>query len=296
MQIRMLVAVALAGHLSAPGGQADTLRVEVAGRGPAVVLITGLLGVAEGFDDLATELVEEGRRAITIEPLGVGRSSRPRRADYSLAAQASRIAAVLDSLAVRDALVVGHAVSAAIAYRLAAARPDLVRGIVALEGGAPETAGTPSLQRALRFAPLLRILGGRGRVRRLFARELAAASADPAWVSDAVVTTYTRGPLEDLGATIDAYRAMSRAREPDPLTAVLPRIACPVLVLRGQAGRVPDAEVARVRTGVTDVTVRVVGGAGVFLHEERPAEVAGAILAFDPAGRRSDRSWIAEGR
>ncbi len=296
MQIQMLVAVVLAGHLQAPGGPADTLRVEVAGRGPAVVLITGLLGVAEGFGDLAAELVEGGRRAITIEPLGVGRSSRPRHADYSLTAQTARVASVLDSLTVRDALVVGHAVSVAIAYRLAAARPDLVRGVVALEGGAPERAGTPSLERALRFAPLLRIFGGRGRVRRLFARELAVASADPAWVSDAVVTTYTRGPLADLGATIDAYRAMSRAREPVSLAAVLPRITCPVLVLRGQAGRVPAAELARVRSGVADVTVREVAGAGVFLHEERPAEVAGAIIAFDPADRRPQRSSIAEGR
>lgn len=286
----MILSLVLVGALAAGPPTADDpgqgLHVTVAGRGPAVVLVTGLLGASTGFEALASEIVRSGRRAVTIEPLGVGGSGRPRDADYSLTAQAGRVAVVLDSLDAGPALVVGHAVAAAIAYRLAAARPDLVRGVVALEGGAPLVAATPALARALRFAPLIRIFGGRGRVRRLFARELAAASADPSWVSEAVVTEYTRGPLEDLGAAIAAYRAMSRAREPVPLDEVLTRVRCPVLILRGEAGRVPDAEVELVRSRVDEVSVRWLTGAGVYLHEERPAAVAEAIVAFDPAPAR----------
>lgn len=279
-----LQVAALVFFVSAPGEPDHNLRVEVVGRGPDVVLVTGLLGVAEGFRGLAEELAFRGRRAISIEPLGVGHSARPRDAHYSLTAQADRIAAVLDSLGVEKALVAGHAVSAAIAYRLAASRPDLVRGVVALEGGAPAGAGTPSLDSALRFAPLLRLFGARSQVRRIFTRELEQASADPEWVSESVVTTYSRGPLENLGATIHAYRAMSRAREPEPLPVVLGRIECPILLLRGEAGRVPESEVALIRERVRVVTVERVAGAGVFLHEERPAAVAAAMVAFDPIG------------
>lgn len=263
-----------------PTGPGEGLRVVVTGTGPDVVLVTGLLGVAPGFRDLAATLAASGRRCIIIEPLGVGASARPRGADYSLTAQARRVASVLDSLDVRDALVVGHAVAAGIVYRLAAARPDLVRAIVALEGGAPARAATPSLENALRWAPLLRIFG-RGRIRSLFARELVAASADPGWVTDEVIDEYARGPMEDLGATIRAYAAMARARETVPVDEVLDAIRCPVLLLLGAAGRVPETEVRTVRSHVATVTVRQIAGAGVFLHEERPAAVAVAILGFD---------------
>src|SRR2546422_1504920 len=42
-----------------------------------------------------TTLFRSGYRAIVIEPLGVGNSGRPEHADYSLTAQADRIAGVL---------------------------------------------------------------------------------------------------------------------------------------------------------------------------------------------------------
>lgn len=267
----------------APGSEA--LRMEERGSGPPVVIVPGLLGVAEGFDAVMDGLAAGGRRAIVIEPLGVGRSPRPADADYSLTAQAERVGRVLDSLDIRDALVVGHAVSAAIAYRLAAGRPGLVRGVVALEGGAPAHAGTSSLAGALRMAPLLRLFGGAGMVRRLFTRRLVAASANDAWVTAAVVDAYTYGPLRDLDATIAAFRAMSRAREPEPIAAVLDRLRCPVLLLRGESGRVPDAEVALVRRGVRETTVVRVPGAGMFPHEENPDAVVDAILAFDALAR-----------
>ena len=281
MNVPILVMALLTWTLDAPRPPVETLRVRVIGEGPDVVLLTGLLGSVEGFEDLAHELAARGRRSIIVEPLGVGESARPKNADYSLTAQAQRVALVLDSLEVREALVVGHAVSAAIAYRLAADRPDLARAVVALEGGAPPRAATASLEQALKWAPLLRIFGGKGQVRRLFARELAAASVDPAWVTDEVIQQYIRGPLRDLGATIDAYGSMSRAREPVPIDDVLSRLRCPVLLLRGEGGRVPDTEIETVRSRVAVVTVQEVARAGVFLHEERPAAVADAIAAFD---------------
>lgn len=287
MSVGISIAMGIAAAISVlPGGE-EGLRVRVLGSGPDIVLVTGLLGTIERFEELALELSHRGRRCIIIEPLGVGGSPRPGDADYSLTAQADRVARVLDSLGVERALVAGHAVSAAIAYRLAAARPDLVRAVVALEGGAPVEAVTPSLARALRWAPLLRIFGGRGRVRKLIARDLADVSADPTWVTDEVLSAYTRGPLEDLGAAIDAYYAMSEAREPVPLVEVLPRVRCPVLLLRGEAGRVAESEVATVRAHVSSVTVQRVAEAGMYLHEERPDAVAEAILGFDPAGSRS---------
>src|SRR5207249_962108 len=100
-----------------------------------------------------------GYRTIVVEPLGIGSSGRPQRADYSLTAQAERIAGVLDSLAIRQAFVIAHSLGGAEAFRLAYRRPDLVRGLISLEGGPTEAAITPAFKRALRFAPWIKRCG-----------------------------------------------------------------------------------------------------------------------------------------
>src|SRR2546425_2721309 len=83
----------------------ESPSVETAGTGDPVVLIPGLFGSAFGFRNLVPLLTQAGYRAIVIEPLGIGSSARPEKANYSLTAPADRIAAVLDSLGVRGALL-----------------------------------------------------------------------------------------------------------------------------------------------------------------------------------------------
>src|SRR5690242_21296198 len=118
-----------------PVGRAESLSVETAGRGDPVVLIPGLFGSAYGFRKVVPLLVDAGYWTIVIEPLGVGASARPEKANYSLTAQADRIAAVLDSLHVHNALIMAHSIGGAEAFRLSYRRPDLVRGVLSVEGG-----------------------------------------------------------------------------------------------------------------------------------------------------------------
>src|SRR5687768_7124358 len=131
---------------------AESIAVTISGSdsGPPLVLIPGLFGSDFGFRKVVPPLNAAGYRTIVIEPLGVGASSRPERADYSLAAQADRLGRVLDSLDVDNAIVVAHALGAAIGLRLAYRRPDLVRGLVALDGGPSEAAVTPTFKKMLR--------------------------------------------------------------------------------------------------------------------------------------------------
>src|SRR5881628_1172402 len=128
--------------------RAESLQVTVAGPegAAAVVLIPGLFGSAFTYRNVIPRLTAAGYRAIVIEPLGVGGSGRPERADYSLTAQADRLAATLDRLGVARAMVVAHSTSASMAYRLAYRRPDLVRGIVSIEGGPVEVLATSGMR------------------------------------------------------------------------------------------------------------------------------------------------------
>lgn len=259
----------------APG---ETLAVTAAGAGDPIVLIPALLGAGYGYRRLTPLLNQAGFRSIVIEPLGVGGSSRPRAADYSLSAQASRVAAALDSLQVRRAYILGHAVGSAIALRLAYRRPDLVLGMISLEGGATETAGTPGLRRALTFAPLIKLLGV-GFILRKIRAQFVAASGDPSWVSDAVVAGYTAHAARDFSAVIDGYRAMARAREPEPLTPRLGEIRCPVYLLLGAVphdGAPGSAEVALLANQIPMFSADTLPHVGHFPHEEAPAAVADA--------------------
>lgn len=259
---------------------AESLHVTVAGDGPTIVLLPGLLGSAYGYRLLTPRLNEEGFRTVVIEPLGVGRSSRPEGSDYSLGAQAHRIAAVLRRDAQAPVLVVAHGLSASMAYRLALAEPGLVRGIVSIEGGAAETAASPGLSTVMNFAPFLKAVAGEGLVRGRLKSSLKKASGDPDWVTDAVLEGYARPLLVDFGATAAAYRAMADSRESEPLGPRLPQLRIPIEMLLGGAPHdygVPVEEVARLRASAPDFRSVAVPGAGHYIHEENPAAVVTAV-------------------
>lgn len=257
----------------------ESLWVRQVGTGEPVVLLPGLFGSGYAYRQVVPLLVASGHRAIVIEPLGVGHSGRPADADYSLTAQARRIGAVLDSLAISRAIVVAHSVASSIALRLAIDRPDLVAAIVSLEGGVAETATTPGFRRALKFAPLLKLFGVSA-VRGKIKHQLIRASGNPAWVTDTVVREYTVAAAENLGATLRAYQAMGRSVEPDSLAPRLPLVRCPLVLLLGAAPHQsgpPPAEVALLRERIGFFASDSIPGVGHFPQEEAPGAVAVAV-------------------
>ncbi len=280
-----------------PVAPAESLAVEAAGRpaGTPVVLVPGLFGSAFGFRKLLPLLTAAGYRAIVIEPLGIGSSSRPRKANYSLTAQAGRIAAVLDTLGVRDALLIAHSIGGSEAFRLAYHRPDLVRGLLSIEGGPTETAVTPAFKRALRFAPWIKLFGGIRLIRRKIHSLLIDSSGDTTWVTDAVVEGYTAGAARDLDATLRAYLAMADSREPERLAPHLAELRCPVLLVVGAVrhdGDVGGQEVQLLERTVRSFALDSVAGAGHFIYEEQPAAVLAAVnrLAASVTERRASGS------
>lgn len=282
MWLIALLLCADSASLAVPVAPAETLRVQVTGSGAPVVLVPGLFGSAFGFRRVAAQLSAAGFRAIVIEPLGLGSSARPEDADYSLTAQADRIAAVLDTLAVRGAIVVAHSLGASMAFRLAYRRPELVRAIVSLEGGPAEAAATPSFRRAMRFAPWIKWFGGLRRIRGTIHKSLVAASGDTSWVTDSVVNAYTAGAAADLDGTLKAFLRMADAREPERLAPHLGAIRCPVRLLVGtapHAGAVPVGEVDKLRDGLRLFAVDSVPGSGHYIYEERPEVVVAAVTA-----------------
>src|SRR5918997_520164 len=104
----------------------ETLRTTTIGTGRPIVLIPGIFGGAYSYRKITGPLVAQGFRAIVVEPLGYGSSSHPKNADYSFGAQTERVARTLEQMGIKQALVVAQSTGAAIAFRLALQRPDLV--------------------------------------------------------------------------------------------------------------------------------------------------------------------------
>jgi pimeloyl-ACP methyl ester carboxylesterase len=264
----------------APG---ESLHVTIEGSGEPVVLIPGLVGSAFGYRRLRAQLVAAGFQAVVIEPLGIGDSPRPERANYSLTSQADRIGATMEQLHLENVIVVAHAVGASMALRLSYRFPGRIRALISLDGGPAERAATTGFRRAMRFAPFVKLFGGVKLVRRKLGEQLISQSGDTTWVTEAVIDGYTAGHARDLDGTLKAYLRMADARDREALAPNLPRVRIPVRLLLGMAehsGTPNRDEIQLLTTRLPDFAISRVVGVGHFIHEERPDLVLAAVVAL----------------
>jgi pimeloyl-ACP methyl ester carboxylesterase len=261
--------------------EGDTIAVTEVGRGPAVVIVPGLLGSAYSFRAVVDRLVQAGQRVLVVEPLGTGWSARPERADYTLEAQAARIGWAMHHTGVHRAVLLCHSVGASICYRTALQSPGRVEGIVAVNGGPDERAATSGLRFALRFAPLVKFFGGAGAIRSRLRDGLVRSSGDPAWVTEDVVDGYVEPFNGDMDRVLKSYRAIAAANETVLLGPRLGDIEVPVRLLVGagsRTGAITQTEIDVLTRGLRRLHVDSVDGAGQYIQEEDPAAVVRAVL------------------
>ncbi len=268
----------------APG---EILRTTTIGTGQPLVLIPGLFGAAYTYRMLTGPLAAEGYQTIVVEPLGYGWSSHPKDADYSYTAQTARVSSALDSLGIRRALFVAQSSGAAIAFRLAVRRPDLVRGLLSIDGGPAESAATAGMKKAFKFGGgLVKFALDESKLRHDVRREIVKNSGDTTWVTDAVIRGYTAGQTADMGGSIDAYQRMSKAKETDSLTDRLHECAMPVRLLVGTVSH--PAEVTHdqremLSDRLPNFRADSVPGSGQYIQEEQPHAVLDAVARLSEA-------------
>jgi pimeloyl-ACP methyl ester carboxylesterase len=270
----------------APG---ETLRTTTVGAGQPVVLIPGLFGAAFGYRAIVAPLVARGYRCIVVEPLGYGWSSHPKKADYSFTAQTLRVGQALDSLGVTRALFIAQSSGVSIAFRLAVSRPELVRGLLAIDGGPSETAATPGMKKAFKLGGFaVKLALDESKLRHDVRREIVKNSGDTTWVTDAVIREYTAGQAADMHGSIDAFHQMSKAKEGESLADRLHQYDGPVRLLVGTVphpAEVPHEQRELLRDRLTDFRSDSVPGSGQYIHEEQPSVVVEAVTGLDEAAR-----------
>lgn len=109
------------------------LAVDDTGDGPAVVLLHGFPELAYSWRHQIPALAAAGYRSISFDQRGYGASSKPDEiGDYGLDLLVSDVIAVLDSLGVESATIVGHDWGSIVAFTAAITHPDRFNGLVSL--------------------------------------------------------------------------------------------------------------------------------------------------------------------
>lgn len=259
---------------------------------PRVLALHGWLDNAASFLPLAPFL--DGIELVAIDMPGHGRSAHlPAGADYSFAGALANLLDVADALGWDRFGLLGHSMGGAIASLLAAACPERVTRLLAIEAigtlaetpeqTVPRLREALAAQRALRDKRLRvfpdvdsavrarqfasRVPGsglGEAEVRLLVARGLRAVDGGYTWSSDPRLTLPT-------------LVRMTEAQ----VEALVAGISCPVRAIFADPAQpyLPDG-LRRSRTRLLPAGEIVVMPGGHHLHMQQPAEVAAAIGDF----------------
>jgi len=258
--------------------QVDGTRIRYidVGRGAPVVFLHGLGASMYAWRRNLAAVAAAGFRVIAFDNRGFGLSDKPA-APYDNAAYARLAIALMDSLRLTDAVLVGHSMGGAIAAQVAIEYPARVRGLV-LVGSAGLGAREPLLFRVARWpvlGPAALALRGRG----FTARLLRSTYFDPGKVTEADVDQYY-APV----AQTEYGRALRGVLQQFRFTALegrLDRIVAPTLVLWGEEDRwVPMGLGRALAAGITRSAFVSVPHAGHSVQEEAPDEVNHLVIRF----------------
>lgn len=100
----------------------------------AFLLVHGLASNARIWDGVAHRLAAAGHPVVTVDLRGHGRSSKPD-GPYDVPTVADDLAALVVALGLNRPVVAGQSWGGNVVLELAARRPELVRGIVCVDGG-----------------------------------------------------------------------------------------------------------------------------------------------------------------
>lgn len=280
-----------------PGEQVGALFVR---RGPAqggepALMVHGLGGSSANWTDLVG-LLAGTVEAEALDLPGFGRSEPPPDGRYTVGAHARAVIRHLEHSPRGPVHLFGNSLGGAVATRVAADRPDLVRTLTlvspALPNLRPKRGTDPRL-------PLLLLPGFRQLARRQLLQQtpeqraravLALCFADvsvvhPQRMAEAVAEVERRATLphaeEAFGASLRGLVASYLVRGPEAPWARAARVQAPTLLVWGAQDRLVDVVIApRATATYPDVRLLVLDGVGHVAQMERPELVARAFLGM----------------
>ncbi len=238
-----------------------------------LVLIHGTASSLHTWEGWVREL-RARRRVVTFDLPGFGLTGPYTGAyaadDYGLAQYVRFTTDLLDALGIRRAVLGGNSLGGEIAWRLAAAAPARVAGLVLVDTAGP--AFTPeSVPIGFRIArvPLLAMVSQWWLPRELVAWSVADVFGDPARVTPALVDRHFELALRAGNRRALAQR-LQQMRSGDDVAA-LDRLNVPTLILWGGRDRlIPPSTATALQQRIAGSRLVVFDGLGHVPHEEDP--------------------------
>jgi 3-oxoadipate enol-lactonase len=245
------------------------LAVEIAGNGPAVLLVHGLGGTSN-FYQVQADALAASHTVIRVDSAGAGRS--PVTDGISVESHADDLAALLDALDVDSAAVVGHSMGTLVVRSLAARYPAKVSAL-ALLGAVREPAEAGRKAQHDRAAVL---------------RDKGTAAVAPGVVANALSET-TRRDKPEVAAFVrelimrqdaEGYarncEALAAATDPGPIDPKLP-----LLLVTGSDDKVGPPEAStELADAHGNAVVEIIPGIGHWTALEAAGPVTELLRKF----------------
>lgn len=250
------------------------------GSGPAVLMLHGFPNSSSDWRYQIPLLVKAGYRVIAPDLLGLGKSDKPLATEnYTVAKDAERALALLSSLGIQRARIVGHDRGGGASWYIAARFPERVEQLVALTVGHPNGGRTPSVQHMEKswYMLLFQFAEAEEMLRkddwRLFRAWMRHHPDTDKWIADL-------SSEDALAAGLGWYRA-NRRPNPDP-PPPLPDVRVPALGLWTMEDHylLPDYMLESYRFMRAPWRTERVDGASHFIMLDQPDRVTALILAF----------------
>lgn len=274
----------------------------VAGQGPPVVLIHGMLNSSRHWESVALRLADK-YTVIAPDLVGHGDSATPR-GDYSLGAHAASIRDMLAVIGVERASIVGHSLGGGVAMQYFYQFPQRVERLVLVSSGglghkvSPmlRTAALPGVSALLTVAANPRLLGALwetgSRMRERKVRQGVYVQALARALRPLEQAGAREAFLQTLRAVIDIHG--QRVSATDRLY-LLERM--PTLIVWGQRDNtIPLSHGTRAHAEIPHSHFRTLPRAAHFPHLEDPEGLAAILVEFlstTEPGHIEDSDWSA---
>ncbi|HZO35273.1 MAG TPA: alpha/beta hydrolase [Solirubrobacteraceae bacterium] len=272
---------------------APDLRIHYveAGQGPRTcVLLHGFPQTWWEWRRVIPPLTEAGFRVVAPDYRGAGDSSRPA-GGYDKRTMAEDIHRLLrDHLGIdQPVFMVGHDIGMMVAFAYAQRYPDDVQALAVADAVIPGTkvfdwVRTVAWHFAFHNVAALPEALVAGRERLYLEHFFTTFSAEGWTIADEDLDRYAAAYAqpEAIRAGFELYRAFERdAADTRDALKQAGKLTMPVLAISGAAGQAPPGMVAEMMREVAeDVTDRPIAGSGHFVPDERPAELAQALIDF----------------
>src|SRR4051794_745600 len=254
--------------------------------GPVVLLIHGIVGCAEQWDQVVP-LLAERYTVVAPDLLGHGQSAKPR-GDYSLGAYAACVRDVLVALGHRRATVVGHSLGGGVAMQFAYEYPPFAERLVLVSSGGLGREVHPMLRAATlpgsevvlpliahqRLLGVGRALGGLvGRLGLQTGTDLAEMARGYGSLADAGAR---QAFIHTLRAVLDIGGQRVSATDRLYLAALLPSL----IIWGAQDPLIPVEHAAVAHRGLPNSRLEVFEDAGHFPQLHDPVRFALTLIDF----------------